>query len=84
MKLDEQAAWRARTITAMCSMTFTGEEPGVIGSALAELMAMFLCNHKIPADPEREADLRAKLMAQWCETVWQLVAGLEGGTETKQ
>lgn len=82
MKLDEQVA-RSRTITAMCSMAFTGEEPGVIGSALAELMAMFLCNHKIPADPEREADLRAKLMAQWCETVWQLVA-VEGGTETKQ
>ena len=69
---------------AMCSMSFTGEEPGVIGSALAELMAMFLCNHKIPTDPGAEADLRAKLLAQWCETVWQLVAEHEGGTETKQ
>ena len=77
MKLDEQAA-RARAITALCSMAFTGEEPGVIGSALAELMATFLTNHKIAHDAAAEAHLRTDLLRMWCETVWQLVAARRG------
>lgn len=83
MKLDEQAA-RSRAIAALCSMAFTGEEPGVIGSALADLMATFLTNHKIAHDAVAEAHLRTELLRMWCETVWQLVAADEGGTETKQ
>ena len=51
---------------------------------LADLMATFLCNHKIPADPAHEADLRTNLLTQWCETVWQLVAVNDGRSETKQ
>ena len=51
---DEQAE-RASQIVTMTSLFFTGQEPGVIGSALADLMAMFLCNHKIPTDPGYEA-----------------------------
>lgn len=80
---DEQAT-RAGQIVAMTSFFFTGQEPGVIGSALADLMATFLSNHKIPNDAAREADLRAKLLAQWCETVWSLVAVNDGRGETKQ
>jgi len=80
---DEQAV-RAQQIVVMTSLFFTGQEPGVIGSALADLMATFLCNHKIPNDPAHEADLRTKLLTQWCETVWQLVAVNEGRSETKQ
>ena len=79
-----EQAQRASQIVAMTSLFFTGQEPGVIGSVLADLMATFLCNHKIPADPAHEADLRTKLLTQWCETVWQLVAVIEGRSETKQ
>lgn len=80
---DEQAQ-RASQIVTMTSLFFVGQEPGVIGSALADLMATFLCNHKIPTDPAHEADLRVKLLSQWCETVWQLVAVNDGRGATKQ
>jgi hypothetical protein len=80
---DEQAV-RAQQIVTMTSLFFTGQEPGVIGSALAELMATFLTNHKIPQNVAAEADLRAEILRTWCETVWELVAVNEGRSETKQ
>ena len=82
-ELAEQAA-RAQQIVAMTGFFFTGQEPGVIGSALAELMAIFLFSHQIPADPAREADLRTKMLTEWCETVWSLVAAHEGRGGPKQ
>ena len=80
----DRQAQTAQQIVAMVSLFFTGQQPGVIGSTLAELMATFLVNHQIPNDPERELDLRTKLMAQWCETVWHLVAVHEGRSAVKQ
>jgi len=61
-----------------------GQEPGVIGSVLMELMACYLVAHKVPKDPAREADIRAKLLAAWCETVWARVASYEGKGERLQ
>jgi hypothetical protein len=80
----EQQAQRAQQITAMTAMFFVGQEPGVVGSVLAELMATFLSNHVVPNNAAKEADLRAKLLAQWCETVWSMVAVNDGMSETKQ
>jgi len=80
----DRQAQAAQQMVAMVSLFFTGRQPGVIGCTLAELMAIFLGNHKIPNDPERERDLRTKLMARWCETVWQLVAEHEGKGAVKQ
>ena len=80
----EEQAGRAQQIVAMTSLFFAGQEPGVIGSCLADLMAMFLCNHKIPTDPMKEHDVRTKLLAQWIDTVWDLVAVNEGRGGTKQ
>lgn len=80
---DRQAE-RAQAIIECVSPLFDGQQPGVIGSVLAELMARFLCCHKIPSDAAREADLRATLLRHWCETVWSLTALNEGGSETKQ
>lgn len=74
----------ANEISAFFGAIFAGREPGVIGSVLADLMATFLTNHKIAHDAEAEAHLRTELLRVWCETVWQLVAEHEGGTETKQ
>ena len=79
-----EQAERAQQIVAMTGFYLTGQEPGVIGSALAELMAIFLFSHQIPNDPAREAHLRTELLTQWCETVWSLVAVHEGRGETKQ
>ena len=73
----EQAA-RAQQIVAMTGFFFTGQEPGVIGLALAELMAIFLFSHQMRNDAAKEADLRTKLLTEWCETVWSLVAVHEG------
>lgn len=67
----EQAV-RAQQLVTMVSFFFSEQEPGVIGSVLADLMARFLSNHKIN-DPAREADLRQKLLAQWCDTMWKIV-----------
>jgi hypothetical protein len=78
----EQAA-RAQGIVALCSMLFAGEEPGVIGSTLADLMARFITNHRIP-DAAAEHALRANLLAQWCETVWKIVAVYDSKGQTKQ
>jgi hypothetical protein len=80
---DQRGEWAAK-IATMCSVFFAGQEPEVIGSALAALMATFLTNHKIPHDMEGELDLRTKLLTRWCETVWELVAANEGRTERKQ
>jgi hypothetical protein len=79
----EQAA-RAQQIVAMTGFYFAGQEPGVIGSVLAELMAIFLFSHQIENDAAKEAHLRTELLTQWCETVWSLVAVREGRGETKQ
>ena len=81
-ELAEQAA-RAQQIVAMTGFFFTGQEPGVIGSALAEVMAIFLFSHQSD-DAAKEAHLRTELLTQWCETVWSLVAVHEGRSETKQ
>ena len=67
----EQAV-RAQQLVTMVAFFFSEQEPGVIGSVLADLMARFLSNHKIN-DPAREADLRQKLLAQWCDTMWKIV-----------
>lgn len=82
-ELAEQAA-RAQQIVAMTGFFFTGQEPGVIGSALAELMAIFLFSHQVENDAAKEAHLRTEMLTQWCETVWSLVAVHEGRSETKQ
>lgn len=75
---------RAAQIVAMTAHFLDGQEPGVIGSVLMELMACYLVAHKIPKDPAREADIRAKLLAAWCETVWAKVASYEGKGERLQ
>jgi hypothetical protein len=79
---SEQAA-RAQGIVVLCSMLFAGEEPGVIGSTLADLMARFLTNHRTPG-PAAEQAMRAELLAEWCETVWKIVAVYDSRGQTKQ
>lgn len=69
---------RARQIAAMTGIFFVGQAPGVIGSALAELMGMFLSNHKIPHDLAEQDKLRKDILQTWCETVWELVAVNDG------
>lgn len=77
-------AEHSQSITAFFGMILGGEEPGVIGSVLAELMSAFLVSHTIKTDAAAEAELRTNLLAEWCETVWALTALKEGGSETKQ
>ena len=75
---------QAQAIAAFCGMLLAGEEPGVIGSVLADLMSAFLVSHVIKTDAAAEAHLRTELLTQWCETVWKLVAMKESGGQRKQ
>jgi hypothetical protein len=79
----EQAV-RAGQLVTMMALFFSEQEPGVIGSVLADLMARFLSNHKITNDPAREADLRQKLLAQWCDTMWKIVEVYDSKTARMQ
>lgn len=79
-----EQATRAQQIVTMVSFFFSEQEPGVIGSVLADLMARFLSNHKITSDPAREADLRQKLLAQWCDTMWKIVEVYDAKTAKMQ
>jgi hypothetical protein len=80
----EQETERAEAIAAMCGFALAGEGPGVQGAALADLMSRFVWGHQLPNDPAGEHTLRAAVMAQWCETVWKLVAVYDGCGATKQ
>ena len=80
---DEQAE-RAEALSHLCSLVIlAGEDPAVAGSALADLMAKFLFCHKSKIGPVEEAETRARVLAQWCETVWQLVAAYDGNGEPR-
>lgn len=46
-------AEHSQSITAFFGMILGGEEPGVIGSVLAELMSAFLVSHTIKTDARR-------------------------------
>lgn len=75
---------RASTMAQFIGMYFVGQEPGFIGSVLADLMTTFLCSHKIPNDLAEQDKLREEILATWCETVRELVAVAEGKGATKQ
>lgn len=63
---------------------FAGREPGVIGAVLAQLMATFLGNHKIPDDLAKQERLREEMLTMWCDTVRELIAADEMEKATKQ
>lgn len=67
---------RAQVLSAMCSVVFSGEEPEVVGAALAETFATFLRSHKIVGDapPLTEHEMREAILTQWLQTVRDLVA----------
>jgi hypothetical protein len=77
MTRDEakEATERAFALVAMCNIVFSGEEPEVIGAAMAELMATFLRSHKIVSDdpPLNEHEMREQILTQWLQTVRDLV-----------
>jgi hypothetical protein len=75
---------KSQRLAAFLGKILGDEEPGVIGSVLADLMSAFLVSHIIKTDAAAEADMRTKLLTTWCETVWQLVAVKEGAGERKQ
>jgi hypothetical protein len=78
-----EQAERAQGLSHLCGLVIlAGETPGVAGSVLADLMAKFLVGHKSKG-PAEEADLRAQLLAQWCETVWKIVAVYDGRGEPR-
>jgi len=79
-----EQAERAQGLSNFCSLVIlVGETPGVASSVLADLMAKFLVCHKSKIGPAEEAETRARVLAQWCETVWQLVAAYDGNGEPR-
>lgn len=63
---------------------FAGQDPGVIGACLAELMSVLLLNHKIPDDLAKQERLRETILTTWCDSVRQLVAAQDATGETIQ
>ena len=79
-----EQAERAQGLAHFCSLVIlAGETPGVASSVLADLMARFLSAHKSKNGPAEEADVRAEVLAQWCETVWKIVAVYDGRGEPR-
>ena len=79
-----EQAERAQGLSNFCSLVIlAGETPAVASSVLADLMAKFLFCHKSKIGPVEEAETRARVLAQWCETVWQLVAAYDGNGEPR-
>lgn len=64
-------------MAALVGQFFAGREPQIIGAVLAELMSIFLLNHKIPDDQAHQDQLREEILKEWCDTVRQLVAVAE-------
>jgi hypothetical protein len=76
MTTREQAhelADRTLALAAMCGVVFAGEDPTVVGAALAETMATFLRGHKIDGDPRGEHEMREAILEEWLKTVRDLV-----------
>jgi hypothetical protein len=84
MTPPEEQGQQAQVIAAFVGVLLIDEPPGVIGATLAQLMSAFLISHKGEGDAEKQVALRTRLLADWCETVWRLVAVLESKGETMQ
>jgi len=63
----------ALALAAMCHVVFSGEEPEVVGAALAEVMATFLTGHRLAGDPRSEREMREVVFQQWITTVRDLL-----------
>lgn len=76
-RINEETT-RALHMAAIIGNTFfAGQEPGLIGACLAELMSILLLNHKIPDDLAHQERLREEILKQWCDSVRELVAAEE-------
>lgn len=73
----QAATQQAQKLSAIMGAFLVDQEPGVIGSALAELMSRFLACHRIPDDPVKQDHLRTEILRTWCETVRALVVAQE-------
>jgi|HubBroStandDraft_6_1064221.scaffolds.fasta_scaffold00529_10 hypothetical protein len=61
-------------VAAIGNHFFAGQQPPVIGAALAELMSIFLLNHQCPSDRAKQKALREEILTDWCAHVRGLVA----------
>lgn len=84
-RIDDMQTGLARHMAAVIgNRLFVGQDPGVIGDCLAELMSVFLLNHKIPDDLAHQERLREEILKTWCDAVRELVAAQEATEETIQ
>jgi len=60
-----------------------GREPALQSAVLAELTSLWLAGHFVPGDREQTADIRARLLAAYCQLVLDLtkVNAKEIGTD---
>lgn len=74
---DGRRMQRAQIVAAMVGACLMNEEPPVIASVLAEVMAKFLFCHQRPDDPMGEYTMREDILAEWCDVVRKMVAADE-------
>ena len=76
MMTREQASEKtdhALALAALCSVIFAGEEPEVVGAALAETMANFLRGHRLKGEDRSEREMREIILQDWIKTVRDLL-----------
>ena len=64
---------RALFLAGMCRAVFADEQPEVVGAALAEVMAIFLSNHRMAGDPRSEPEMREAIFEKWIKAVRDLL-----------
>lgn len=64
---------RTLAIAALGHVLFDGEEAEVVGAALAQMMAIFLRDHRIAGDTRSEREMRNEIFDQWIKTVRDLL-----------
>jgi hypothetical protein len=73
MTIAEESAY-ALGLAERLKPVFAGKPDGVVGAALAELMATYLAAHVMPGDLKEEHVMREEILTMWCETVRALLA----------
>ena len=72
MTIDDEARKVARLVEKIRPL-LAGQNPDLIGAALADLTATWAAGHLVPNNPDQTAMLRASLLALHVEAVCRLV-----------
>jgi hypothetical protein len=70
-------ALEASELAKQCHPIFADQDPGVVGAALTELVALHLAGHFVAGDEKHTAIMRDMLLEAFVDTVKKLVPVME-------